>query len=234
VHALLLLSDGRFPTGAHAHSGGMEAAVAAGAVSGTETLALWLEGRLATTTRVEAAFAAAAWRRAGGSGQSADRRVGPEGWVDLDSELAARTVSPATRRASRAQGRGILRAAQRCWPHPSLDALAAARPEGPGWPLAVGAAATAAGLDAFQAALAAASSGISGPTWAAGRLLGLDPFSLAHLLARLGPAVEAEANAAARWAELETDLAALPADGAPALDLGAETHARWEVRLFAS
>jgi hypothetical protein len=67
---LLLLSDGRFPAGGHAHSGGIEAAVMAGRVTDVDTLGLFLAGRLATAGRVAAALAAAA----------ADRRTPP---VDL-------------------------------------------------------------------------------------------------------------------------------------------------------
>ncbi|TBL26634.1 urease accessory protein UreF, partial [Verrucosispora sp. SN26_14.1] len=45
---LLLLADGRFPAGAHAHSSGLEAAVAAGRVTDLATLGEYLRGRLAT------------------------------------------------------------------------------------------------------------------------------------------------------------------------------------------
>src|SRR2546430_4448027 len=58
--ALLLLTDGRFPAGTHAHSGGLEAAVRAGRVTGIEELESFLRGRLATAGPVTAAFAAAA------------------------------------------------------------------------------------------------------------------------------------------------------------------------------
>ena len=45
---LLLLADGRLPSGAHAHSGGLEAAVAAGRVTDLDSLTGFLHGRLAT------------------------------------------------------------------------------------------------------------------------------------------------------------------------------------------
>jgi urease accessory protein len=57
--ALLLLADARFPTGAHAHSGGIEAAHAAGDVHDLESLSWFIAGRLATTALVDAAFTAA-------------------------------------------------------------------------------------------------------------------------------------------------------------------------------
>ena len=46
--ALLLLADGRFPAGGHAHSGGVEAAVAAGRVHDTASLEAFCRGRLHT------------------------------------------------------------------------------------------------------------------------------------------------------------------------------------------
>jgi urease accessory protein UreF len=36
--ALLVLSDGRFPAGGHAHSGGAEAAVKAGLITGAQAI----------------------------------------------------------------------------------------------------------------------------------------------------------------------------------------------------
>ncbi|GGM66366.1 hypothetical protein GCM10010106_10470 [Thermopolyspora flexuosa] len=58
--ALLLIADSRLPAGGHAHSGGAEEAVHAGAIAGPEDLARFLRGRLATAGLVAAALAAAA------------------------------------------------------------------------------------------------------------------------------------------------------------------------------
>ncbi|GIH98537.1 urease accessory protein UreF [Planobispora takensis] len=58
--ALLLLTDSRLPAGGHGHSGGAEAAIAAGAVHDLPTLAAFLRGRLATSGLVAACLAAAA------------------------------------------------------------------------------------------------------------------------------------------------------------------------------
>jgi urease accessory protein len=217
--ALLLLADGRLPTGGHAHSGGIEAAVADGRVRDLTQLRAFCHGRLTTVGRADAAIAAA-----GASGRHP--------WAGLDAETAARTASPALRHASRAQGHGLLRAAARAWPHPALAQAGAVHPDGPLWPVALAAAGIAAG--ATDVALVAAHASVTGPAWAAVRLLGLDPVAVAALLADLGPAVDAEAHAAARWANPEVTLADLPAPSAPLLELGAEDHARWETRLFAS
>ncbi|MFD9871072.1 urease accessory protein UreF, partial [Streptomyces niveus] len=60
--ALLVLADGRFPAGGHAHSGGAEVAVRAGRLTDARDLASFCRGRLHTTGRSAAALAAAAVR----------------------------------------------------------------------------------------------------------------------------------------------------------------------------
>ena len=64
------------------------------------------------------------------------------------------------------------------------------------------------------------------------RLLGLDPFAVQAMLARLAPGVDECAADAAAAAAGPASL--LPADAAPALDLLADYHLTAEVRLFAS
>ena len=74
---------------------------------------------------------------------------------------------------------------------------------------------------------------MSGPAFAALRLLSLDPLALSGLLSALSPAIDATAEKAV--ASLSAGaLGALPATSAPLLELAAEEHAHWEVRLFAS
>ncbi len=217
--ALLLLADGRFPSGGHAHSGGLEAAVAAGRVTGLDELASFLRGRLATTGRVAASFAAAS------------RLADPETLLVLDAELDARTASPALRHASRQQGRALLRAGRAAWPSPVFD-RAPRHPHGPHHPVALGLTAAAAGLTVEQAALVAAYGTMTGPAGAAVRLLGLDPYRVHALLAVLASECESVAATAAAVADQPPDQ--LPADTAPLADISAELHAAWEVRLFAS
>jgi urease accessory protein len=207
--ALLLLADARLPAGGHAHSGGLEVAVATGRVHDVSTLDAFLRGRLATAGLVAAAFASAACAR-------------PSTVDTLDAELDARTPSPALRRASRRQGRALLRAARAMWP--ALPAPAAGEPH---HALALGTVAAAAGLAPAGAALVAAYGAVSGPASAAVRLLGLDPYAVQALLAGLAADCDRVAAEASTVDEL-------PAHGAPLLDIGAEYHASWEVRLFAS
>ncbi len=148
--------------------------------------------------------------------------------------LAAVFATPAQRAASRAQGRGTARAALVAWPSPVLADLLAVTPR-PHHAVLVGAVHGSTGGNAGQAALTTAYLAVSGPASAAVRLLGLDPFAVNAVLARLGPALtELAAEAARTAADRPADL---PAPSSPALDLLAEAHDRHhqqEVRLFAS
>ncbi|GGN83198.1 urease accessory protein UreF [Actinoplanes lobatus] len=209
---LLLLADGRLPSGGHAHSGGLEPQIAAGRVRDVGELGGFLRGKLATSGLVSAAFAAAA---CGDIGRASE----------LDAGLDARTPSPALRKASRAQGRALLRAGRAMWRLRDVG-------REPHQPVALGALASAAGLSPVEAAVAAAHGTITGSASAAVRLLGLDPYAVHALLARLAPECDRiAALAAERYGDPVDDL---PAAGAPLLDIGAEHHATWEVRLFAS
>ncbi|MBU2666696.1 urease accessory protein UreF [Actinoplanes bogorensis] len=209
---LLVLADGRLPSGGHAHSGGLEAQVSAGRVRDLDAVADFLRGKLATSGLVSAAFAAAACAH-------------PSEWAALDQGLDSRTPSPALRKASRAQGRALLRAARAMWTMPLTG-------RDLHQPVALGVVAAAAGLGPAAAAVAAAHGTTSGAASAAVRLLGLDPYAVHGLLARLAPECDRiAADAAARADDPVDDL---PAAGAPLLDIGAELHATWEVRLFAS
>lgn len=216
---VLLLADGRSPTGGLAHSGGVEAAARAGVVSDEATLLEMLETRLATAGLVAAGLAAAACSIAG------EADFAP-GLTQLDIEADARMPSEAARMASRAQGRGLLRLARASWPHPVY---------GPGGPLGdrphhslvLGVAVCAAGGTSLDAALVAALASVSGPASAAVRLLGLDPIAVTGLLAQLGRRVEEIARAAVSAAEL-------PSAGHPLLDVFAEHHAARSSTLFTS
>lgn len=230
--ALLVLADSRLPAGGHAHSGGLEAAVAAGRVTDLASLDGFLRGRLATAGLVAATFTAAACAR-------------PAEAPALDAALDARTPSPATRRASRAQGRALLRAGRALYPTPlaalvDLGEIPPGLPRSggelfldrPHQPVALGLVSAAAGLGPGPAAAVAGYGSVAGPASAAVRLLGLDPYGVHALLAALAPDCDELAGSAAKAAHDPVD--ALPAAGAPLLDISAEAHATWEVRLFAS
>ncbi|MEV5574171.1 urease accessory UreF family protein [Spirillospora sp. NPDC052269] len=220
--SLLILGDGRFPSGGHAHSGGAEAAIAAGRVRDATTLQAFCQGRLHTTGLVAAALAA-------GAATGYDP-------LPLDEAADARTPSPALRKVARKLGRQLMRAVRTTWPAPELDDLAAARPAGAHQPVVLGVAARAAALTPHDAAQAAAYDSVCGPVTAAIRLLGLDPFQATAVIARLSDDMEhVAAQAAGHAARLPSEgVDALPAASAPLLEITAEQHAAWPVRLFAS
>ena len=255
---LLLLLDSRAPAGAHHHSGGMEAAIGSGLVSadpvsanpvrGLADLEDFCRARLRTSARVSAAFAAAASRlqsdsaeRAGLPALAQPRAVlaesmaqekwAQEKWAELDAEFEARTPSEATRMASRQLGGGLLRLLRSVLPDADLVTPWTLCPgPAPHHSLVLGAGVSLAGGPPELAARAAALAACAGPASAAVRLLGLDPFAVQAMLARLAPRIDECAAAAAR----ARAPALLPADAAPALDLLADYHLTAEVRLFAS
>jgi len=170
--------------------------------------------------RVDASFAAAACH-------------GAHDWPALDAAYQARTVSPRLRAVSRALGRQLLRSGQRVWPSATLDSLrAASPPDGAHHPLALGAVARAARLDEVEAATCALHHLASTIATSALRLLGLDPFEVYARLADLSSIIDEIAAEAAAAAGRTLD--ALPATSAPLVEILAEDHATWEVRLFAS
>jgi len=220
--ALLVLADGRFPAGGHAHSGGAEAAVKAGRITGAASLEDFCRGRLHTAGLVSAALAAAA-----------ALGIDP---VELDHAADARTPSPALRSAARRLGRQLMRAARATWPSAELDALAGKFPKGAHQPVVLGVTARGAGLGAEDAAYCSAYESVSGPATATVRLLSLDPFDATGVLARIAPELDLVAHQAVDAARraLDDGVETLPAASAPLLEISAEAHAAWAVRLFAS
>lgn len=218
--ALLLLADGRFPAGAHAHSAGTESAVRAGDVSDLPTLDRYLRGRLATTGITDAAFAAAACGVALGSGGAL---------AVLDAEYDARVLSPRLRSISRRLGRQLHRAAAGAWPHPALDAVAAL-PGGPHQPLVLGAAVAAAGGTPADAAAIAVHHLANAVVTAAVRLLGLDPIACAALQADAAAWVAPLLADASSWAVAPP--ASLPGAAGTLGEILAEHHGTWDHRLF--
>lgn len=219
---LLVLADGRFPAGGHAHSGGAEAAVKAGSITGAEGLEAFCRGRLHTVGLVSASLAAAA-----ASG------VDP---VELDVAADARTPSLALRVASRKLGRQLMRAARATWPSGELDEVARVFPKGAHQPVVLGVAARGAGLGADDAAYCSVYESVSGAASATVRLLSLDPFAATGVLARLAPEMDAVVGAAVEAARAARvgGVGGLPAASGPLSEISAEAHAAWPVRLFAS
>jgi urease accessory protein len=225
---LLLLLDSRAPVGAHHHSGAMEAATGTGLVTGLADLEDFCRAKLRTSARVAAAFSATSCCVAERSGARAAGH-----WLMLDTEFDARTPSEAMRTASRQLGRGLVRLVRSVLPEADLEtAFGRCAGPAPHHPLVLGAAVSLAGGGPELAARAAALAACTGPASAAVRLLGLDPFAVQAMLARLAPEIDACAATAAALAA--DPPATLPANAAPALDLLADFHLTAEVRLFAS
>ncbi len=235
--------------------------VSANPVQGLADLEDFCRARLRTSARVAAAFAATASRLQSDSAERAvvlapgqpraipaeswsqerwaQEQWAQEQWALLDAEFEARTPSEATRNASRQLGGGLLRLLRSVLPEADLVTpwarCAGPDPKTPHHPLVLGAGVSLAGGPPELAARAAALAACAGPASAAVRLLGLDPFAVQAMLARLAPAIDECAALAARCAAEPPSLpAGLPADSAPALDLLADYHLTAEVRLFAS
>lgn len=217
--SLLLLADSRLPAGAHAHSGQLEAAVAAGFVTTMAELVSFVHGRLTTQGTMAACAASMAWLLA-------DAGAGSGDWEQLDAAYDVRTPSPAQRSASRAQGRSLLRVGRRAWPAAPLELVGPA----PHHAIALGALACAAGGSSIDAATIAALGTVSAPASAAVRLLSFDPLGVQAALAALAGVVD---EVAAR-ADEAAHAGRLLCPGSPVLDRLAESHQSAEVRLFAS
>lgn len=226
---LLLLTDGRAPVGAYAHSFGLEPAVAAGDVGDLATLAAFVAARLRTTGMVDACFAAAVCDRA--------RLLPPDPALavvaEVDAHYDARVAAPAVRDRSRELGRHLLRLAERAWPAQSLAAARRRWPQGLHQPAGLGLVAASAGLDPTDAATCALYGLASALASAGLRLLGLDPVEVHAAQARLADTCAA---LAARATALATGpLADLPACATPLADARAQRHADASAgRLFAS
>ena len=211
--SLLLLADGRFPDGAHAHSHGLEAAVDAGRVHDAPSLGTYIECRLWTSGRLDAAAA-----------RLAAAGIDPDA---LDAAWCVRTPSAAARATSRALGRSLARTASRLVPDRSL-ALTDRRP--PVQPVALGMLAAAIGCDPDEAAVASAHGAAATLSAAGLRLLSLDPFDVTAVLHDLRPAVE---GVAASTIGL-TGPDDLPHASTPFAEIDVERQTTLPTRLFRS
>ncbi len=218
--AALLLADQRTPTGGHAHSGGLEAAILDGLQAGD--LHAFMRGRLETVALSEAALAAAAVR--------AGDRHDLGALAVLDREAWARCPSGALREASSALGRALLRTAERLAPASLLPPAYRTQSADTPRPVAFGVTASALSLDPAQAALVSLYEDAAGVASAAVRLLPLDAGRAAGWVAALEPVLERCAAAAAT----ATEPSELPSMSAPLVDLRSLTHAARRERLFAT
>lgn len=225
---LLMLADGRFPSGAHAHSGGVEAAVHDGRVRDHATLTAFVDGRLRTIGVTDAAFVAATVRAV----STAPPHQWPTLLTDLDDEADARILAAPLKAASRRLGRQMVRAAAACWPDSALLTVFEAFPDGMHQNVTLGVAALAAGVDERAAAYVSLYHAVTLTSSAGVRLLGLDPFAVAAMTAGLEPLIDELADDAVRHAD--GPFTALPAFAGPLVEIAAMHHARRGGRLFAT
>ncbi|GAB7069877.1 urease accessory protein UreF [Mycobacterium hodleri] len=208
LSTLLVLADSRLPTGGHVHSGGVEEAVTSGLVVDLSTLRAFLRRRIRTSGLVTASVAAAV-------------HGGSLSLMAADLETDARTPAPAARRASRAQGRGLVRLARKVWPDTDWDAVGTR----PHLGVAAGAVGAASGLLPEQTATSVVYTTMTGSATAAQRLLALDPGDVAALTFELSALCDQTA------ADASKELADL---SDPLLDVLAQRHAERDRPLFAS
>ncbi len=212
----LLLADGRTPSGGHAHSGGLEAALVDGLT--LDGVPAFMRARLRTVGCVHAALAALATGTTTLSGLMA-----------LDLEAAARTPADALRDADRRLGLALLRTGRSLWPGEAL--LAAYARSSPLTPRAValGVLARAGGLAARSAARLSLYEDTATVASAAVKLVALDAARAVAWVAQLAGEIETLADEVAG-----VTLASLPSSATPLLDLRAQAHAGRERRLFVS
>ena len=250
----LMLADGRLPTGGHTQSAGLEPAVRAGlGAEGNQLadVAEYARDRLRTVTRVEAAVAVvtrhlalaapsrvegrppASPRRGSGSGNAPNRRLdgGPGEWAaggwaaGVVGAWGARVPSQVLRGVSRRQGRLLLRLAGRVWPE--VARYLPKDGEVPR-PIVLGVVAAVTGLSAEQVARVVAYDDAQTVVSASLKLLPVDPADAASWLAGLHDDIERLVKDVAPL----TDPNAIPADGAPLIDVFAHQHATERMRLF--
>ena len=224
VASLLLLADGRFPVGGHAHSAGVEAAILDGRVRSFADLEHFVEGRLFSTGLTEAALAAAATVRWA--------QVGMAAYDELSTESDARYPTEPLRDASRRLGRQLLRVAAVSWPDSLCDTLAGQRDLPVHQPVALGAVGAVAGITPVDVAALSLHHNVTTPLQAAIKLAGWDPFQIAAASVRFTQVVAECAQQAASYSG--GPLSDLPADNAPLIEIAAVNHTTHQPGMFAT
>jgi urease accessory protein len=207
-----VLADARTPSGGHAHSGGLEAAIDAGLLLG-DGVPTFMRARLRTVGRCEAALAA-----------RATSAVSLGELLELDLEATARMPAEPLRRSSRSLGRGLLRTALTWWPEDELLVAYSAASETTPRPVALGAIARAGGLSPRAATRLSLYDDAATVAAAAVKLLPLDAAVASGWLVDLAEEIE----------NLVGAVNGLPSTSTPLLDGRAFVHARSKRRLFAS
>lgn len=220
--SLLHLCDSLFPTGGYAHSDGLEAATAEGAVTGADDLRSWMTTLLDDTLgATEGPAVARAWQA------YVDAR-----WAELralDDELHALRPSSTAREASRAIGTRVLKTWARVGAAAGDAGVGRLLAVAPAWtlPVAFAAAAASTGADARASVEAFMYTRLAATTSAAMRLMRLGQVEahtiLGESVGRIPPVAERVLSAPA-----------LPAAFTPLLDIATMRQQYVTTRLFRS
>ncbi len=214
---VMLLADARLPTGGHAHSAGLESALATG-LGGAEVPA-YLRARLRSVALVDAAASVLALRASSAR---------PVRFVAVHDALLARTPTEPIRESSGLLGRGLVRLAARLWPeHPAVVALDELGPR-PQRPVALGAVAAAMGLAEQQVARACLYEDAQTVAAAALKLLPVDPTETARWVCEAADVIQESIDRAVAV----TAPADLPAVTAPLVEHWALQHTTRVRRIF--
>jgi urease accessory protein len=222
--ALFQLTGGGFPTGAFAHSYGLETFVQAGLVHDVATFGEWLDVHLSHSAGPTDGAGVALVARALTAGDW-------DAVLRIDRLLTALKLAPEVRAASRSTGRSALRAAREIFPGPAVEDYAALLDDGRAWGNAAAVFACIAAdlkIEASVSVLAFLWSVASSLTAVATRLVPLGGIAAQRCLRELGPTVRGAALRAE--SAREGDLSA----SAVAQDIAALRHARLYTRLCIS
>ena len=222
------LVDSAFPTGAFAHSGGLEAAAQAGQLPAADAVALegWLAAQAASACSLSLPFVLAALP----AGRANDAEAAAALSAAVGAHLAG---SGAARRASLAAGSALLRAGGAAFPDlaAAMEAMRlACAPSAPHGAAAFGYVCGALGVPPAQAGRALLFAQLRDACSAATRLGLLGPMAAAALQARAAPRCEALLQAALRDDVAPEDAAA----AAPLADALQSGHDTLFARLFQS
>jgi urease accessory protein len=217
-YAVMLLADGRLPTGAHTQSAGVEPAFGHG--MRLHQVPDYIRVRLRTVTEVEAAAAVVTRHR--WLTEAADRI---RAVAEVDAAWRVRTLSDVLRNASDSLGRSYLRTAGAVWP---LDALSQAK--GGVWcrPVVLGATAAEARISAAELARLVGFEDVQTALSAALKLEPFDPSQAVAWAAQAEPEVEQLVDRVAGLTATEQ----IPAYGAPLIEAWGQRHQFAERRLF--
>jgi urease accessory protein len=222
--AVLQMADGLFPSGAFAHSAGLETYVQSGRVRDRSDVEVFLRALLeGSAGPCDAAAVAVA------AGLAASGDV--DGCLELDARLEVMKLAPELRAASAQMGRQTLRVAAAIIGDPLIDRLAGAAGAGAiagHHALAFGAALGRRAVDPHTAACAYLHATATAVVNAALRLLPLGQIEGQRILAGAQPVI-AKLAAAAATATMD-DLWSF----APGLEIAAIQHAALTARMFRS